>query len=531
MNQKNPFLTRIKNGLLFVKPNRDTPQTADRKNKMARHPLPLTWFIQERETIHDFVTREVEAAIASGKRHLLAKAPVKAGKREIVECIAVAFRDSKVFYTTSLNRKDVARQKLELDMYGVSTHLIDSATKSSIAIACIERVISSGKIAIICFDECDYGSGTNQKMAGLYRKFVDDDRVVKIYFSASAHETEASKLRDRGDYVCLTYTPPPEYCGAKFFLDNDLVSREVDTFFEKDDDGNISISQHAHLVIQESINANRHIGGVRLSRGISTRDLKSRVVKEDIQRQLQNASGDGKEWRIVPVDQTDSHDWEDSDIARRYTNDTAVNYLFVFVQTCTRGTDLKGWHHRLAFWHDSRSKKDSDLNTLIQAFLRPSHYSTCYGGVPQHVRLYVDYVVVEMAAYDDMDAYLRAGGRAPTRTKLYIAPDYEVSKATFESAEEARDWASRYGNVSEFHLGEDNCFAYRGKRRRIQSEEQTRSSSDLGWGVASSNRIMPVLTEDDEVAYIVIFRDNDDDDEEDDAPRKAVETTRKSMYS
>jgi hypothetical protein len=87
------------------------------------------------------------------------------------------------------------------------------------------------------------------------------------------------------------------------------------------------------------------------------------------------------------------------------------------MQTCTRGTDLKGWHAALAFWHDERVSDNVSLNTMIQAVLRPCHYSTDYGGTPQRVRLYVDRRVVQMAADDNMETYLAAGGKVPARTK------------------------------------------------------------------------------------------------------------------
>ena len=388
------------------------------------HPHNSEWFSANRNSIHTFVADGLRGVIDCGKRNILVKAPVKSGKREHVECIAVTFRNAAVFYATSLDRKDVARQKAELALYGVATHLINSIQKAQTAVLAIQHELAVGRMVIICFDECDYGSGSEQRMAPLYREFLSDERVVKLYYSASAHETEASKLRDREDYEGLTYVPPAEYCGAEYFLDAGLVAREVDAFFEKDEDDNIVITEHAKLVARESITADRHIGVTRVGRGFSTKNFKNRLVKADIQAQLQAAMGDAREWRIVPVDEKDSHDWEDSDIARRYTNDREVNYLFIIVQTCTRGTDLKGWHHRMAFWHDARSKRKSNLNTLIQAFLRPCHYSSCYGGVPQRIRLYVDYVVVEMAAYDDLTAYLAAGGKPPARTtRGRLTPD------------------------------------------------------------------------------------------------------------
>lgn len=497
------------------------------------HPHNSEWFRVNRSSIYTFVDEKLRGVVIDGTgRNVLVKAPVKSGKREHVECIAVRFPDAAVFYVTSLDRKDVARQKAELALYGVDTHLINSEQKALTAILAINRELAAERRVILCFDECDYGSGSEQKMASMYHEFVDDERVIKLYYSASAHETEASKLRDRDDYAALTYVPPPEYCGAEYFLDEGLVAEDVDSFFEKDEDENICITEHAKLVVRESIKPDRHIGVVRVGRGFSTRNFKNRLLKADIQAQLQTAMGDGREWRIVPVDEKNSHDWEDADTARRYTNDREVNYLFIIVQTCTRGTDLKGWHHRLAFWHDARSKRKSNLNTLLQAFLRPCHYSSSYGGVPQPIRLYVDYVVVEMAAYDNLPAYLAAGGKPPARTtRARGGPDYLLSEETFNSVAAAREWASLRGRVSELVLGEDRRFAYRNGRREIKSEAETRADTDLGWGVATSARIMPVVKTNGETGYIVIYKNRDADTASTASSQSIpLDATRHSMY-
>ena len=84
------------------------------------------------------------------------------------------------------------------------------------------------------------------------------------------------------------------------------------------------------------------------------------------------------------------------------------------------------------------------------------------------------------------------------RQRLY---DYEISEGTFDTVEQAKVWVSEnltYG-CSEDHLRDSNGklggtthFQYRGKARAIRPEAETRGSSDLGYGVASAARLMPV---------------------------------------
>jgi len=397
------------------------PSTGIYRYKMTEvvHPRPAGWFQENRAEICGFIA-DVRTAIEDHKRHVLVKAPVKSGKRELVEYMSVALSAYSVKYITSLNRKDVKNQKEELEMYGISTHLTASSDAVSAAIADIHASVSAGRNVIACFDECDYGAGTRQKMSQLYAEFIDNVRVVKVYFSATAHETEASNLTMREDFAALTYVPPPSYCGAEYFLNAGLVFRPA-PFFEMDED-TIDVSSHGIQVVQQSITAGRHIGVVRTTRTIPTVLFKDRNVQRALESKLRSAQPGGKAWKIVPVDEKHSHDWENPVIRRGYTTDPDTNYLFVIMQTCTRGTDLKGWHHKLAFWHDQREKEKVNLNTMIQALLRPCHYSTMYDGAPQPIRMYVDIGVVEMAHDDDMSRYLTSGGKAPTRTTRGRAP-------------------------------------------------------------------------------------------------------------
>jgi hypothetical protein len=405
-------------------------------NERDHHPHSLLWFQNHRPEIHGFVARELSELVAAGKRHVLVSAPVKSGKREIVEAIAQGFPlNTTHYFVTSLDRKDVKLQGVELATYGIRTCV---ATKDDGSIRLdIQADIAAGRRVMLLIDESDYGSGARQKLAAVFKAFRDAPRVVFIYFSATAEETEASELTERADYAELEFTPPATYCGAKYFIDNDLVFDPED-FFSRDDE-NVMISRHGLDVIRDSITAERHIGVVRVTgRGLPQALLQNARVREGLRQQL-GVGSNGRPWVITVITEKSAFAWESPVIQLGHTADVENNHLFLIFQTCTRGTDLKGWHHKLAFWHDARTCRDnSNLNTLVQAILRPSHYSTTrgYGGQPQPVRLYVDRIVVRYAAYGDLDSYVRAGGRPPTRTrKVRTVYEYDIQeKATFAEA-------------------------------------------------------------------------------------------------
>ena len=499
-------------------------------NEVTPHPHPIQWFQTCRPEVYEFCTSLI-AARDSGFNHVLVKAPVKSGKKDIVEGAAVLVSPiTKVFYVTALNRKDVKRQVAELSLYNVSTFLVNSDATVKNVIAAISSEKSRGNRVIVCLDECDYGSGDSQKMAGMFKEVLNDTNVMKIYFSATAHETEVSSLRERSDFRVMEFIPPANYIGAEWFLEEGLVF-ETETFFFTNEESDIVLSDHAKLVIMESMVDNRHIGVVRINGDFTMNDFKRGATKRDLERQLQEVVPSGRPWEIIPVDAVDSHDWEDRKTRNMYVNDTEVFYLFILKQTCGRGTDLKGWHHKLAFWHDARSHNgNSRPNTLIQAFGRPFHYSASYGGVPQRIRIYCDMVVMELAAYDDINAYLNAGGKPPSRTaRQRVTRVTDISEISFSTEAEARAWSIAHtGSAAAFGIYENNGvlqIQYRGKPRNITTEEETRSHDDISWGTADSSRLMPVFAE-GVIRWIVIYKRTDHQVEE----TKVIEATKKSMY-
>lgn len=494
------------------------------------HPMTLEQFSAMAPEIIALVTL-ILAHYKAGKRHILIRAPVKSGKRIMVEVIRLMF-NLPTKYITSLNRKDVKEQQEELQRYGIKTHIMKDVTAVD---AAKEDVLhdTRSETVICCNDECDYGSGAKQGLSKFFDEFRNNVRVLNIYFSATAHETAYSKLAERDDYAVETYVPPPTYCGAAYFLNNNLV-HAPHPFFEVVD-STLQLTEHAFQVLRDRITAERHIGIVRVAtKGVRMELFKDEDKKRVLQQKLQDELG-GKPWEIVPIDEATGFRWEHRPTQRGYTTDAETNYLFVIKQTCGRGTDLKGWHHKLAFWHDARAADKTNLNTSIQAALRPCHYSTSYGGQPQPVRLYVDRRIVQVAVDDDMDAYLKDGGKAPARTRVRPKAKYALSEETFHTVVAARKWAEeRQDSVAERRLDADDCYAYRGpgekeSRRKITTEAETRAM-DHGVGVKQRARIIPFRNGAGGVSYLVAYSLADDDDASSVSSALSLEATKKSMY-
>jgi hypothetical protein len=149
-------------------------------------------------------------------------------------------------------------------------------------------------------------------------------------------------------------------------------------------------------------------------------------------------------------------------------------------------------------------------------------------------------------AHSVLQAYTTAREQVQFESPTLLrTPDYIVCNITFASKIEAEQWCerncqwtitktNRRGEQTTKTYGTSACGLYRfdadsneyrpanprnathftwrkgthwprGKRE-IESEEDTRASSDLGWGAEDSARIIPVFGEDREIRYIVIYK-------------------------
>ena len=413
---------------------------------MSIHPRKIEWFQDERSEVYDF-SHLIKESINDQKNHIIISAPVKCGKRIIVECTTLVLPEYKHIYLCSLNRKDVKTQKDELEQYGISLHCICNDEGSNRAILEIKDLLLSGKILIIHHDECDYGSGKKQKMSMIFEEIKNNNKIIKLYYSATPEEAVYSNLTERDDYELLEFDPPHSYRGSLYFLDNNLVF-EPENAFEKIE-GRIYFTDHAKKTLRDSIKPERNIVIFRNTiRGMSGDLLKAN--KENLELDIYRLNIDSRHITIKIVDANDSFDWEDEEVRNGYILNTGKIFIFIINQTCGRGTDLNGWHHRLACWHDCRNAKKSNLNTILQAILRPSYYVTNYckthgvstkkcrdeGCEPeeQPIRMYVPIISMEMAATGNIQEYINAGGKPPTRTtKGHATAQYDIYEGTFDN--------------------------------------------------------------------------------------------------
>jgi hypothetical protein len=213
------------------------------------HILAKPWTVAQFENYRSHMTNWVVKVLVPllddpHCRRVVVRAPVKSGKREIVEYIAK--RDESRAsprihaFLSAWHRAADEDQRKELAEHNVK---VFSVTKKNAADDCIKWILTQihmSKTVVIHLDECDHGSGDKQIMGKVYKKIRELFQVFTILYSATPQEVMFSRdigLADDDDMLDdmlygthEEYTPPAGYCGPARFLDDGLVI-EAKPFF------------------------------------------------------------------------------------------------------------------------------------------------------------------------------------------------------------------------------------------------------------------------------------------------------------
>lgn len=393
-------------------------------------------FERDRTHLCDWLKATVVQAIEQGKRRILIRAPVKSGKRQMVEYLAM--RDNttnptrKHKFLTAWHRKADEDQRDELKCYGIDVFSGITGKKKEDYNAKILATLQSAPdvTLIIHIDECDHGSAERQLLAEIWSNWRDNENVIFILYSATPEEVIYSGEIDSADEdeemiedlviegVRFDYTPPETFCGPEKFLDAGLV-HEARPFFEKalelggqhryrlTDQGRQLVTD-LRAQIEVDLERQRHdrswivrnILMLRLSYDNDENETsskpKSKQDKKAIHQFLKNLHmfPELQDCRIF-VDKGEATpgmsdlcvdqkiQWSNSRYWDGITESRPV--IIVNDQTCSRSTELAA-HDRIFAYHDYR--RTVTFSVCSQAFERVNHYSTKYSSGFQHIRIY-----------------------------------------------------------------------------------------------------------------------------------------------
>ena len=432
--------------------------TRSSKIENPEKPWTVDQFEELRRDMTEFVRNEVVPLLNEdlGSNRLLIHGEVKVGKREVVEYISVrdSYNPTRIHvFISAFHRKSDEGQRDELEQHGINVFSVYNKKKQTEAITFVRECLDDGKFVVIHWDECDYGTGERQNLANIYKIFKKSPHVFNILYSATPEELLysddiASNSEDDliSDFyengVVKKFTPPMGYCGAKKFIENDLVFQAL-PFFESSSCGVRLTEQGKSIIAQAKAELrksnrrrrnllndredaedsndlakideiNHQLGQIQTRNVIVLRlsyfegddydhdenyDVSESCKEKAIHSFLKNSQHveelegvviyadklDVKEFDALPKVSAERIKWSNKQYWENMTKEKIV--LVVHDQTATRSTEWV-FHDRIYATHDYR--KRLTFNTVAQAQLRCAHYEQNYQNKFQPINIYGD---------------------------------------------------------------------------------------------------------------------------------------------
>jgi hypothetical protein len=373
-------------------------------------PWSVAVFEQQRSHLTTFVRNSILPLLEDTEcRRIVVRAPVKCGKREMVEYIAM--RDSvgrptrAHAFLSAWHRKADEDQRLELCMQNMTVFSITKEKDVTSFLTWLKKQRDERKAVILHLDECDHGSGHKQVLSKVWTVVRDCPDITNILYSATPQEVLYSGEVEDGEFQAMMheiitdghhveYDPPEGYCGPARFLDERLV-HEALPFFNKDGLSEQGKEIVAGLRTCMAATPSRNIIVLRLSYselGGKKADIKKNKAIYQFLTNL--ASFDELKDFIVVVDKGDDMGIKNQQISAEKIQWSAPNYwrrqttshpiLLVIDQTSSRSTEW-ACHDRIFATHDFRNVVQ--YSTISQAQERVNHYEQRYGGF-QRIHVY-----------------------------------------------------------------------------------------------------------------------------------------------
>lgn len=370
----------------------------DRLKKMS-HPWPIDYYGIQRPEQYDYCKNII---CKTDFKFGVVKAPVKSGKRSMVEIMALLKNEATHVFISALHRRADLEQRKELMKYNIKVHTIST---KKMADFCLEEVLllcEKNNQIYIHLDELDYGCRYDQLLAGVYNKLREKTNIKFILYSATVDIVNERFLDVNigKDYVTFPpFLPSSLYYGIKnYLLDGRIIQS---TAFINYEDNKMVLSEQGSECIDNLLkytyddSCKQHISVLRLS-GKNGEKYDYQAFKDNteiiqdrarqyIETHIHNYSPKNQKYindhidnpiSIIFSSSTDeSVKWDDPNYWTDRLNDSRP-YLIVICQTAGRSTE---WtcHPYLCWYHTFRPETTCS-STLNQDQERVAHYVTKY---------------------------------------------------------------------------------------------------------------------------------------------------------
>lgn len=343
---------------------------------------------------------------------ILIRAPVKSGKREIAEYLALLDQNSPNrivhVFLSAWHRIADDEQRKELEKHNLKVFSINTKTNRDKCLEFMQQQIRAGRELRVHIDECDHGTGSRQLLSPIWRYIRDRDDVKAILYSATPEEASLSadfsdesneedfnemidEFENENVSVIVKYEPTAQFCGPAKFLSEGLVSNATPAYYTID--GRVQLTPQFKQIINDlraslldPLNRDRNIIILRLSSGGKTKANRSIHIFTQHLSEFPELNGFHK-----CVDKDDGTgganeekiQWSNKVWWNRQTKDDPI--LIVHDQTSSRSTEW-ACHDRVFATHDYREAVT--YTTVSQAQERVNHYIGSKYPVFQSIRVY-----------------------------------------------------------------------------------------------------------------------------------------------
>ena len=376
---------------------------------MATHNID--WFKKNRKEQYEYINNIVSKTDFT--KHLIINAPVKSGKRIMVEISSLLERGKHIFLT-ALHRKADESQREELRQYNIIVHSINNQKKLHECIKDIKKEVKKNERIIIHFDECDFGVGKFQLLSSVYKVCLEYPNIQIRKFSATPEVAQQDfKNIESFKNNCImlqpTFQPHSSYFGIKKYLEEGRFQEAED--FITVNNGNPELSEQAKNLLQELKDSDdkKNIGIVRLAGTIiinEKRQQKYDVLKDIFAKEIKEKYSIRCKFVSTKDDKIDWDDeefWGDHNPERRY--------LYIICQVAGRSTEWKC--HPYLKWYHCKRTDSTPVSTQIQDQERVNHYKTSQYNNDNEIKLYGNKDIAEYSSklIDNEELTKRIGSR------------------------------------------------------------------------------------------------------------------------
>lgn len=329
----------------------------------------------------NWITTVVDPELAAG-HDVIIVGPIKCGKKIMMEYLSLRINngthnDAAHIYASALHRKDEQDQIDELEQD--YDFIIKFARQYNELLSDAKQLATVHSKVFIHLNESDYGTGDDSCLSKVFDKIEAIPNVQFICISATNDEAIHSYFGNLPNTRILYYTPPSNYCGVEWFLNNNLVYEAEPAWVPatKTSPGCITTQGHECLNILKNSN-DKVFGFFRIPYG-----MKKVKDQGEFEKAIKKQYGFdvlfvGAEDSFIYNDGPDNN-WELRALKKRKT-------VIVICQTATRSTEIT-FHNYIAFWHGAERKK-TPANTIYQADGRVIHYYGKRYAKPCHIPVY-----------------------------------------------------------------------------------------------------------------------------------------------